>query len=127
FFSIFLVFLCHWSLLLDLILLDISSVHKIGGRSSLIQYILIWWMFGRNLKWWLFLSLIAWMLPPVLGFYVETQSIIGLIAFLFVLNMPSTLIQVLLLRNYVWHSRIWLFANIIGFLIFAPFIAFADI
>ena len=105
---------------------EFSVTLILSTLTSLTQYTLIWWMFGRNLKWWLSLSLIAWMLPPVLGFYVEPVTIINLIIFLLILYMPSTLIQVFLLIDYVRHSWIWLFANFIGSLTFVPFIEFAN-
>lgn len=100
----------------------------VGGITSLTQYLLIRWQFGRNIKWWIPLSIIAWLISAFTIFQVvenlsSSQFDITLQAL--ALFTPPALVQTFLLRKQVQQAWLWLLASVAGTTTFALPIAFA--
>ena len=93
----------------------------LGALTSTIQYLLIRWQFGRDIKWWIPISFIAW------GFGIfACQAIFdmantqfGLMMKMLALYTPATLVQILLLRKHVQQSWLWLLGTFAGASVFA--------
>ncbi len=98
----------------------------LGGVTSLVQYLLIRWQFGRNIKWWLPLSILTWLFAAFFPFDASLQlgdSQIGITIQALALFAPAALIQAFLLRKHVQNSWLWLLASITGTTTFALSVA----
>ncbi|MEM9953881.1 MAG: hypothetical protein AAF846_19885 [Chloroflexota bacterium] len=95
----------------------------IGGITSLTQYALIRWYFGRNLKWWLPLSLVAWIGAAIFPFVYLVDELpfnqIGLTLQMLSLATPAAIVQAFLLRKHVRQAWLWVLATITGLIVFS--------
>lgn len=112
----------------------------VGGITSLTQYLLIRWQFGRNIKWWMPISLIAWVFAILTPFQASLRmgdTQFEVTAQLLALYVPIAVVQMVLLRKHVRQSWLWLVATLAGssvfalslislqeVLLWAPFVAF---
>ena len=94
----------------------------LGGVTSLVQYLLIRWQFGRNIKWWLPLSLLTWLFAAFVPFNASLElgfSLFDITIQALALFGPAALLQAILLRKHVQHSWLWLLVTIAGATTFA--------
>lgn len=94
----------------------------VGGITSSVQYALMRWQFGRNIKAWIPTSIVAWLLATL----VVVQPIVNLgldqleiTLQALALYLPATIFQTILLRRHVQQAWLWLLASVAGSFAFA--------
>ncbi len=94
----------------------------VGGITSLSQYLLIRWQFGRNLRWWIPLSIIAWLFAALVAIQtvIDTgNSQLEITLQALALFTPAAIVQAFLLRKQVQQAWLWLLASVAGTTTFA--------
>lgn len=110
----------------DIVLFAVMGL-TVGGITSLTQYFLIRYQFGRNLKWWIPLSVVAWLFATLILIQAvinRGDSQFDIIMQALALFTPTALVQTFLLRKQVQQAWLWLLASVTGTTIFALPIAF---
>ena len=99
----------------------------LGSITSTVQYFLVRWQFGRNIKSWIPVSVLMWFLNTLILFqYIAETNVLSGIdepfnTMLLALSLYATpaLAQVWLLRKHVQQAWLWGLANIAGTALFA--------
>lgn len=97
---------------------------SLGIITSLTQYWLIRWHFGRHIRAWISPSIIAWIVAAYILFpasidYMDENTLSGSAIWALSLYLPATLVQALLLRKHVQHAWLWILASVVGSSLFA--------
>jgi|GEM_PF-2685341 len=96
----------------------------VGGITSLVQYSLIRWQFGRNIKWWIPLSILAWIFASIISFQAsgslttDYNNVVVSISAL-ALYLPPVIVQYFLLRKHIRQAWLWIIGSIAASTIFA--------